>query len=203
MTVLELVGAAASLLAICLLLVSACEKLRSPRRVARTLRALGITNVRPWWLALCAVEFLVASLAAAATSPVVASGAVAGLGVLFAGVGTWALASRRHVECACFGQLGAPKPLGRRQIAALPAWLLLATAVSFWRPENPDQGWVLAGAAFICVLSFHSIRLIRATAQARGNRLAFVTKGVSVYTAPHVVAEPASPGAEQMQHATS
>jgi hypothetical protein len=133
-----LLGLAAQLALASVLLLAGFSKVVRPRDLRQVLVDLGLAN----------------RLAGAATAVVIATEIAAGGALLtlpaqawpravalvlaagFADAGAIALLRRERIVCHCFGSLGSGS-LGRRQIALLPVWLLLA-GLAQWRP--PDWG---------------------------------------------------------------
>ncbi|HMJ74741.1 MAG TPA: MauE/DoxX family redox-associated membrane protein [Iamia sp.] len=107
------------------LLVAAAAKAAAPGRVATTISAIGLRPAA----ALHAV--LVTAEAGAALALVLAPGALAtralvlALGLSFAGAGLVAHRRGTSITCACFGGRDG-RPLGLRQVVALPGWVVAA-----------------------------------------------------------------------------
>ena len=152
------------------LVSSAVAKAGSRREFLGTLRALGLSRPTIWWAALCVLEFA-GAVAAVAAPPLPAAAVVGVLALAFAGAGVRALRSGTTVACACFG--GAKRsPLGRRQVAALPAWLLAVALIAAWQPTNADQVSAIGAAAILLGLAPLLYALRRATLGARADRAA-------------------------------
>lgn len=116
-----------------LLVYAGSAKVASPRRLTETLeglrlaalatpaivRALGLAEIGLGWLLSAADWWLVSVL-------------VIVLGTSFALVGVYALREHLHVACNCIGN--SDKPLGYRQVALLPVWVLIA-----WVAQMPGR----------------------------------------------------------------
>lgn len=89
---------------------------------------------------------------------------VAILAVAFACAGGWALVTGRRIECGCFGS-SRGRPLGWRQLAALPLWLALSAAAAVWvRPWSLETG---LGLLCWFVISVVAVRAVRAATKRR------------------------------------
>jgi methylamine utilization protein MauE len=167
-----------------ILLVSALEKLRSGKGFREVIRALGFKSATPLWLVLCSAELGTAALQILPVSRGLSSGAVAGLGLVFAYAGARAIRRGADVRCACYGDLAGTARLGRQQILALPVWLALAAVALLWAPATAQQRSTVALLAIVAVSTGYAIALRRATLKARADRTALVsdrsTRGLEI-----------------------
>lgn len=121
------------------LLLSGALKLAEPSGIVRTIQALGLPgDARRQAAALGLVELITAGALVLAPGSLAAGGLVLALGLAFAVAGAIALAGRIDVHCACMGE-GFSGRLGWRQVALLPAWVLVAGAAAL------DRAPLLAG----------------------------------------------------------
>jgi hypothetical protein len=106
------------------------------------------------------------ALATAPTWPVTVAG-VGGLGLLFAAVGLVAWRRGGGIACACFGGAHG-RPLGLRQVAAVPAWVAVALLPAAAGTELTGQdGLVALAVAAAVAAAVACVPLLRLT---RANR---------------------------------
>lgn len=132
-----------------LLLLAALEKLRAPAAFRGTLAALGVpVRVRPALsvgVPLAELGTATALLLLPATPWPPAAVLVLALG--FAAAGALALRVDGDVACSCLGPTGGGV-LGRRQLLALPIWVLAVAAVRL----DPPRWTATTGAAVLAGL---------------------------------------------------
>jgi Methylamine utilisation protein MauE len=85
---------------------------------------------------------------------------VAILAVAFACAGGWAIVTGRRIECGCFGSPRG-RPIGWRQLAALPLWLASSATAAVWvSPWSLATGLGLLSSFVITVIAIRAARLI-------------------------------------------
>ncbi len=172
--VLALLGIAAQLTLASVLLLAGFSKVVTPRELRQVLVRLGLAN----------------PLAGAATALVITAEIAAGAALLivpaqawpraltlvlaagFAGAGAVALLRRERIACHCFGAIGSGA-LGRRQLALLPAWLLV-TAPAQWQPPTwePEVGLLLVSTALLVLAALQVPRERRLRSEVTHARVA-------------------------------
>ncbi|MEU6035899.1 MauE/DoxX family redox-associated membrane protein [Actinomadura sp. NPDC047616] len=92
----------------------------------------------------------------------------------FAGAGVRALALREQVHCNCFGTGGGSAPLGRRQLALLPAWLAAAGLAQAGAPGwDAERGLAVLAVLLIACTGLRLVPAVRALRTLRAERAAF------------------------------
>ncbi|GAA1586261.1 hypothetical protein GCM10009804_47990 [Kribbella hippodromi] len=153
------IGWIAQAIPACLLLFAGLAKLRRPETLAQVFTRLGApsrTASQVAWL-------VIAAELTFGTALLVAAGAVwprvgaALLAIGFALAGLRAMTAKLHVRCACFGDGQAT--LGKRQLLALPGWLIALAVAQLVDVNGNVQGGlgVLAGALTVGF----AVRLLR------------------------------------------
>jgi len=130
--VTSVIGVAVQLAAAAVLLLAGAQKLAAPAKFTDTLRKLRVPGTHSLRTLVPLVELATAGLLLTGAWRALAATLVAVQGVAFGAAGVIALRRRAAISCACFGPLDSGV-LGSRQIALVPAWLLVA-AVTLYLP---------------------------------------------------------------------
>jgi hypothetical protein len=150
------------------------EKARDRRPLASTMRALGfpsgIATAAATIVPLAELGTVLAVLAG--TPPAVPLVLFVALGVGLAGVATWSLATRRNVACACFG--ASERPLGWRQLVALPLWLAAGWSTTALPHSGVRQRLAIFCTGMLIFIAARAVQAIRRGIGARGDRRAMV-----------------------------
>lgn len=169
MDLMDFLGAFARLAVPIILVTSSIAKLRSPTVFAETLRALGLHHTQSWWLAICAMEFIVAVGVVAPVAIGVTVAMISLVGLVFAAAGLRALTLGRAITCACFGASHSWS-LGWLQLFTLPVWLAAAFAMSSWVPVTATQRAGLTATILSTLLTAYVVRLLRAAIRTQRDR---------------------------------
>lgn len=164
------------------LVVAACavltwaglEKARDRQPLASTIRALGLPSGTATAGATIVplAELLTVLAILAGAPPVVPRVLLVALGVGFAAVAAWSLATRRNVACACFG--ASQRPLGWRQFVALPLWLAAAWSTGTLPHTGVRQRLVIFTTGMLALTAARAVQAVRRGIGARGDRRAMV-----------------------------
>jgi len=142
-------GSVSLLVVICasgLLIYSGTVKALSPKRMASTIDALGLSwNPTRVAVMLGWSEIVTGSALVVSKGDIVPGLLVVGLAVSFASAGVVAIVRGNRVPCNCIGRQDV-HVVGWRQLIALPAWGLVALAV-WMRPEAGSTELRLAWVA--------------------------------------------------------
>jgi hypothetical protein len=168
------IGTAAQVTVAVVFLYAALAKAADPSSFRNTVEGLGIRH--PLSGPVAGAVVVVESLTAATLLTVPASwwprvlAGVAAIG--FAGVGVWAVATKRRVACRCFGNANAAV-LGWRQVRLLPVWLGLV-ALAQWRPPDwtGHEGGVVLAFVIFGLLAWRMAGSLRLVRELRGDRIA-------------------------------
>lgn len=106
--------------------LAGAAKLANPQSFRSTLTSLGAPHPNLVASLVAIFEVGASQLLVWAASTTLAAVVTAGLGLVFALAGLRALMLPHKVSCACFGRNS--KPLGTRQLLALPLWILVAAS---------------------------------------------------------------------------
>jgi len=169
----DIVGSCVAAGAATLLVVSGAAKASRPEPIASTISALGVSVARPVAIgrALGMFELGLAFLIVLVRSVWV--GLAVGLfGLVVAGAGLIALRSGSEIPCNCFGE--SSKPLGKRQLLQLPAWLVVAWSASVepsaFASAATERLAVLAGCVLVASALLHRKLLAATNSLARRRR---------------------------------
>jgi hypothetical protein len=133
------IGAATLLAGV--LIASALAKSANPTPFLETIRSLGVpSRMAPLSAAVTIfAEWVVGVLLLTRTGSVWPLLLATVLFVFFAGIGTFALVSKRRIECNCLGTLAHRRELGWFQLAQLPVALALITVAWSAPSLTPSQ----------------------------------------------------------------
>jgi hypothetical protein len=175
MDVAELIGVGATVAVAGVLLWAGLEKLRAHRDFLGTLTALGAA---PEWLrrtgavGVPAVEISVAWGLLLWPGNRLPQVGVVMLAAAFAVAGLLGLRAAQPIRCACFGISGGS--LGRRQLYALPLWIVAAVAVAAAPPDwTAGTGTMVLAATVLAMAAVRAVAVERARREAAATRRAF------------------------------
>jgi hypothetical protein len=156
----------------CVIYVAALAKAPKARELAATLSQL--MPLRGWTPVAAASGVIVLEFATVVVvvsgSPVIAAVMFCLLGLGFAAAGTRALLQETTVACACFGSTS--HVLGWRQIAALPAWGLVALCADEAGHEAGSARVLALAVVTVIYVVMWSIPALRGWSTARADRRA-------------------------------
>ncbi len=164
-------GHVAAIIMASLFLWSGLEKLRTLERSKDAFSAIDKWMPPQYAVVLisCA-ELVAAGCLVAAPDQVWTLALVSLLAVTFAAAGVWALATKRNIECACFGsQYFGRSKLGKPQLVWFGIWMVGIAIISIHSPVVANQISVAAGG-LLMIFGMLMIRLVKTCLAARTSR---------------------------------